>query len=303
MAATAVALDAQFDWDVPQQVGLWTDAWHRFRRNRLAVGGLVVLAILLLDIPLSHLLPIIGVLPDPLTQDVTIIYAPPGTPGHLLGTDQLGRDTLSRLMSGAQISLSIGIIVQFIVLAVGGGIGLFAGYFGGRVDNLLMRFTDIWYAFPDLLFLLFIVSVLGPSFWTIFGAIGLIYWVGLARLVRGQVLSIKEKEYIEAATAVGSPPLKIMLKHLVPNSMGPVLVSLTFGIPNAIFLEAVLSYIGIGIQPPTASWGTMIHDGYEAIFTAPMLAIWPAIAIAMTMLAFTFIGDGLRDALDPRMRR
>lgn len=302
MAQPAVALEAEFDWDVPEQVGLWTDAWQRFRRNRLAVAGLVVVALLILDCFVAPLLVRAGLVIDPNFQDITNTYAQPGG-RHLLGTDQLGRDTLSRLMFGAQISLSIGIIVQVIVLAVGGAIGLVAGYFGGRTDNLLMRFTDIWYAFPDLLFLLFVVSVIGPSFWTIFGAIGLIYWVGLARLVRGQVLSIKEKEYIEAANAVGSPPFKIMLRHLVPNSLGPVIVSLTFGIPNAIFLEAVLSYIGIGIQPPTASWGTMIHDGYEAIFSQPLLAIWPALAIAITMLAFTFIGDGLRDALDPQQRR
>ena len=302
MAQPAVALDAEFDWDVPEQVGLWTDAWQRFRRNRLAVAGLVVVALLIVDCFVCSLLVMVHVIPDPNFQDITNTYASPGAV-HLLGTDQLGRDTLSRLMFGARISLSIGVIVQVIVLLVGGGIGLIAGYAGGRTDNLLMRFTDIWYAFPDLLFLLFVVSVIGPSFWTIFGAIGLIYWVGLARLVRGQVLSIKEKEYIEAASAVGSPPFKIMLKHLVPNSLGPVIVSLTFGIPNAIFLEAVLSYIGIGIQPPTASWGTMIHDGYEAIFSQPLLAIWPAVAIAITMLAFTFIGDGLRDALDPRMKR
>lgn len=302
MAQPAVALEAEFDWDVPEQVGLWTDAWQRFRRNRLAVAGLIVVGVLIIDCIVANLLVMVHVIPDPNFQDIGNTYASPG-PGHLLGTDQLGRDTLSRLIFGARISLSIGVIVQFIVLAVGGGIGLLAGYYGGRTDNLLMRFTDIWYAFPDLLFLLFVVSVIGPSFWTIFGAIGLIYWVGLARLVRGQVLSIKEKEYIEAASAVGSPPIKIMLKHLVPNSLGPVLVSLTFGIPNAIFLEAVLSYIGIGIQPPTASWGTMIHDGYEAIFSQPLLAIWPAVAIAVTMLAFTFIGDGLRDALDPRMKR
>ena len=302
MAQPAVALDAEFDWDVPEQVGLWTDAWQRFRRNRLAVAGLVVVGILIIDCIVANFLVMAHIIPDPNFQDITHTYASPGA-GHLLGTDQLGRDTLSRLIFGARISLSIGVIVQFIVLAVGGGIGLLAGYYGGRTDNLLMRFTDIWYAFPDLHFLLFVVSVIGPSFWTIFGAIGLIYWVGLARLVRGQVLSIKEKEYIEAASAVGSAPIKIMLRHLVPNSLGPVLVSLTFGIPNAIFLEAVLSYIGIGIQPPTASWGTMIHDGYEAIFSQPMLAIWPAVAIAVTMLAFTFIGDGLRDALDPRMKR
>ncbi len=302
MAATAAAIERPIDWDVPEQVGLWTDTWRRFRRNRLAVAGLVVVILLVLLAVLAPVLQRIGLLQDPITQHVEIIYSG-STPAHLLGTDELGRDNLARVVYGSQISLSIGIVVQLIVLVVGGGIGLIAGYFGGWVDNLLMRFTDVWYAFPDLLFLLFVVSVLGPNFWTIFGAIGMIYWVGLARLVRGQVLAIKEKEYIEAAHAVGSPPSKIMLKHLVPNSLGPVIVSLTFGIPNAIFLEAVLSYLGVGIRPPTPSWGVMVYDGNQAIFASPIQVLIPSAAIAITMLAFTFIGDGLRDALDPRMRR
>src|SRR5262249_47334585 len=222
---------------------------------------------------------------------------------HLLGTDELGRDTLSRLMFGARISLSIGILVQGIYVLIGGTIGLVAGYAGGRVDNLLMRFTDIWYAFPDLLFVLVLVSVFSPSIFSIFVAIGIVNWVGLARLVRGQVLSIKEKEFVESARAVGSSQLKIVLRHLVPNALGPVLITLTFGIPAAIFLEAALSYIGVGIQPPTPSWGVMISDAYQATYASPWEVVCAATGIAMTMLSFTFIGDGLRDALDPRMRR
>jgi len=166
-----------------------------------------------------------------------------------------------------------------------------------------MRFTDIWYAFPDLLFVLVLVSVFSPSLLSIFVAIGIVNWVNLARLVRGQVLSIKEKEFVESARAVGSSQIKIVLRHLVPNALGPVLVTLTFGIPAAIFLEAALSYIGVGIQPPTPSWGVMIQDGYQAIYASPLQVAFPGIAIAITMLSFTFIGDGLRDALDPRMRR
>jgi oligopeptide transport system permease protein len=204
---------------------------------------------------------------------------------------------------GASISLAIGIIVQFLVLVIGGGIGMTAGYFGGKVDNLLMRFTDIMYAFPDLLLVLVFVAAFGPSFWSIFIAIGITNWVGLARLVRGQVLSIKEKEYVEAAIMTGSTPLKLILKHLMPNSLGPVIVTLTFGIPSAIFTEAALSFLGIGIRPPEPSWGVMIEDGYAGIFADPLQVIFPAIAVALTMLSFTFIGDGLRDALDPRMRR
>src|SRR5215472_266831 len=290
------------DWEVPEQVGLWTDVWRRFRRNRLAVAGGAIVVVLVLDAILAGLLVQIGLLQEPIRQHVELSLRGPSAQ-HLLGTDYLGRDTLSRLMFGARISLTIGILVQGIYVVIGGTIGLIAGYSGGRTDNLLMRFTDIWYAFPDLLFVLVLVSVFGPSLLSIFAAIGIVNWVGLARLVRGQVLSIKEKEFVESARAVGSSSFKIVLRHLVPNALGPVIVTLTFGIPAAIFLEAALSYIGVGIQPPTPSWGVMILDGYEAIYASPWQVLFPGIAIAITMLSFSFVGDGLRDALDPRMRR
>ncbi len=230
-------------------------------------------------------------------------YLGPGAAHHIFGTDDLGRDVLSKVVFGSQVSLSIGILVQAIVLVIGGTIGLTAGYFGGWIDNLLMRFTDIMYAFPDLLFVLIIVAALGPTFLNIFVAIGLVSWVGLARLVRGQVLSIKEKEFVEAARAAGSSPLKIILKHLLPNSLGPVIVTLTFGIPAAIFTEAVLDFLGVGLRPPQPSWGVMVFEGYAAVDAYPSLVIIPCAALSLTMLAFNFIGDGLRDALDPRMRR
>jgi len=290
------------DWEVPEQVGLWTDVWRRFRRNRLAVAGGAIVVVLVLDALLAGLLVQLGLVQDPIRQHVELSLSGPSAQ-HFLGTDFLGRDTLSRLMFGARISLTIGILVQGIYVVIGGTIGLVAGYAGGRVDNLLMRFTDIWYAFPDLLFVLVLVSVFGPSLLSIFVAIGLVNWVGLARLVRGQVLSIKEKEFVESARAVGSSDLKIVLRHLLPNALGPVIVTLTFGIPAAIFLEAALSYLGVGIQPPTPSRGVMILDGYEAIYASPWQVLFPGIAIAITMLSFSFVGDGLRDALDPRMRR
>jgi len=291
-------------WEVPEkQIGLWEDAWQRFRRNRLAIVGAVLIGFLVLIAFGSPLLVHLGIIHDPLKQNVDYIEAGPGQNGYSLGADQLGRDTLSRLLFGSQISLAVGIMVQGIILPIGLFIGLLAGYFGGRIDNLLMRFTDIWYAFPDLLFVLVVVSVFGPSLLTIFGAIALVNWVGLARLVRGQVLSIKEKEFVEAARSSGSSPAKLILKHLLPNSLGPIIVTLTFGIPNAIFLEAVLSFLGVGIQPPTPTWGQMVFDGYEAIYANPTSVVFPALAIGFTLLAFTFVGDGLRDALDPRMRR
>ncbi len=302
MAAPALTFQ-ELEWEVPEQIGLWTDAWQRFRRNRLAVVGLSVAVLLIVVALTAPIWQSLHVIQDPLAQDTKHTFLPPFSSGHLLGTDNLGRDELSRIMYGSQISLSIGLLVQVIVLAIGGTIGMSAGYFGGRIDNLLMRFTDIMYAFPDLLFIFIIVAALGPSFWNIFIAIGLVGWVGLARLVRGQVLAIKEKEYVEGARAAGSSPFKIVIKHLMPNSLGPVIVSLTFGIPAAIFTEAVLSYLGVGLRPPTPSWGVMLHDGYEAIFAYPHLVIVPALAIALAMLSFNFIGDGLRDSLDPRMRR
>ncbi len=301
MAVPAAALQ-QIDWEVPEQIGLWRDAWQRFRRNPIAVIGAVIVAILVLDATFAPVLVGLHVIADPLKQHPENSYASFSLQ-HPLGTDYLGRDLLSRIMHGARISLSIGVIVQFIYLVIGGTIGLTAGYFGGRIDNLLMRFVDIWYAFPDLLFLLVVVAVLGPSLLTIFVAIGVIGWVDLARLIRGQVLSLKEKEFIEGARAAGSGASKIILRHLLPNTLGPIIVSLTFGIPRAIFLEATLSYLGVGIPPPTPSWGIMIQDGYQAIFAYPHQVLVPAIAIAITMLSFSFIGDGLRDAIDPRMRR
>jgi len=300
--ATASAL-APLDWETPEQIGLWTDAWRRFRRNRLAVASLITVLLIIALAITAPILEHFGVLADPTKQDVVHNFAPAGTPGHLLGTDDLGRDVLSKAIFGSQVSLAIGILVQAIVLVLGGTIGLVAGYFGGWIDNLLMRFTDIMYAFPDLLFVLIIVAALGPTFINIFVAIGLVGWVGLARLIRGQVLSIKEKEYVEAANAAGSSPFKIIAKHLLPNSLGPVIVTLTFGIPAAIFTEAVLDFLGVGLRPPQPSWGVMVFEGYAAVDAYPSLVLVPCIALSMTMLAFNFIGDGLRDALDPRMRR
>ncbi len=312
MVASPTVVERAHDWEVPEeQISLWGDAWQRFRRNRMSMLGALFVLLLILVALTAPLLVHFGLLRDPLTQDVINIEVGPGQSGHPFGSDELGRDTLSRLLFGSRVSLAVGILVQFIILPIGLGIGLAAGYAGGRIDNALMRFTDIWYAFPDLLFVLVVVSVFQQytfgkvvlQLLMIFGAIALVNWVNLARLVRGQVLSIKEREFIEAARASGSPPIKLILKHLLPNSLGPIIVNLTFGVPQAIFLEAVLSFIGFGIQPPTPTWGQMVNSGYESIYANPTSVIFPALAIGVTLLAFTFIGDGLRDALDPRMRR
>ncbi|HEV2028534.1 MAG TPA: ABC transporter permease [Candidatus Dormibacteraeota bacterium] len=301
MAQAMVAQPA--DWEAQEQIGLWTDAWRRFRRNRLAVASLAVVVLMIVLAAIAPILQRLGVIADPTVQDVVNSYQSPAFGHHLLGTDDLGRDVLSKVLFGAQVSLSIGILVQVMVLFLGGGIGLVAGYFGGWIDNVLMRFTDIMYAFPDLLFVLIIVAALGPTYFNILFAIGFVAWVGLARLVRGQVLSIKEKEYVEAAHAAGTTPFKIIIKHLLPNALGPVIVTLTFGIPAAIFTEAVLDFLGVGLRPPQPSWGVMVFEGYAAVDAYAYLVIIPCVALSMTMLAFNFVGDGLRDALDPRMRR
>jgi oligopeptide transport system permease protein len=290
------------EWEVGKHVGLWRDAWQRFRRNRLAVAGLAFVAGLCLLALSAPLLTALHILADPYQQDVTKSYQGL-SPAHPFGLDVLGRDVLSRVIHGAQISLAVGIGVQFIVLIIGTTVGLIAGYAGGRTDNLLMRFTDIMFSFPDLLFVLIIVASFGPTFINIFLAIGVVYWTTLARLVRGQVLAIKETEFIEAARASAARPLRIVFRHLLPNTLGPIIVTLTFGVPQAIFTEAVLSFLGIGVRPPTPDWGVMVNEGYSAIFSYPYLVLFPSLAIGLTTLAFTFVGDGLRDALDPRMRR
>lgn len=302
MATAAQPALADQQWEVAEHIGLWQDAWQRFRRNKLAVAGAAFIVVLALLAILAPLLTALHVLADPYQQNVADSYGSFSL-AHPFGLDQLGRDMLSRVIYGARISLAIGVGVQVIVLIVGAGIGLVAGYAGGWVDNLLMRFTDIMYSYPDLLFVLIIVAAFGPSFVNIFVAVGVVYWTNLARLVRGQVLSLKEQEFVEAARAGGAKPLRIMVRHLLPNTLGPIIVTLTFGVPQAIFTEAVLSYLGIGIRPPEADWGVMVNEGYAAIFSYPHLVLFPSIAIGLTTLAFTFVGDGLRDALDPRMRR
>ena len=295
-----------------RSAGLWSDAFGRLRKNRLALLGLfMVIGLLFMGVFGPFLAP------WPYAyQDLEAVVAggggplPPGSPGHPLGTDQLGRDLLSRLLDGARISVSVAIVVQLVILFIGVPIGAIAGWFSGRLDNLLMRFTDIIYAFPDLLFIIILSVVFretafGRSFdglLMIFVAIGLTSWVTVARLVRGQLLSLKETEFVEAARAIGVKDRKIVTKHLLPNGVGPIIVAVTLGIPGAILAEATLSYIGIGIQPPRASWGSLISDGYKYIRSEPHLVLFPALCIAAALASFTFLGDGLRDALDPKLK-
>jgi oligopeptide transport system permease protein len=234
----------------------------------------------------------------------------PGDAHHILGTDQLGRDLLSRLMDGARISMSVAIVVQIVVLLIGVPIGAIAGWFGGRIDNLLMRFTDVMYAFPDLLFIILLSVAFRETpfgkamdgLLVVFVAIGLTIWVTVARLVRGQLLALKETEYVEAARAIGVSDAKIVTRHLLPNGIGPVIVAVTLGIPSAILAESTLAYIGIGVKAPRASWGSLIADGQRLIRSDPHLVLFPGVFIAVALISFTFLGDGLRDALDPKLK-
>jgi oligopeptide transport system permease protein len=285
---------------------LWGDAWIRLRRNKLAVTGAMVIIVISLAAIFAPL-----ITPYHFAkQDYNSIFLQPSWQ-HLFGTDELGRDVFARMLYGARTSLAVGLFTQIIVLIVGLPIGAFSGSAGGRVDNLLMRFVDIMYAFPDILLIILLSAVLtnsslgsfGGGLFVIFLAIGLVNWVGVARLVRGQVLSLKQRDFVSAARAMGGNSRYITLRHLLPNALGPIIVAVTFGVPRAIFAEAALSYIGIGVKPPTPSWGAMIRDGFNVMLSYPYLVIIPAAAIAILMLSFTFLGDGLRDALDPRLRR
>jgi ABC-type dipeptide/oligopeptide/nickel transport system permease subunit len=278
------------------------ELWRRFRSHRLAVLGLGVVGVLTVLALAAPVLTRLGWLPDPYRLDIDHAHSGFGA-AHWLGTDPLGRDLLARVVYGARVSLSIGVSVEAIVVLLGGGVGLLAGYFGGRIEVALMRFTDAVFAFPGLLFILFVASVLGPGYWNVFLAVAAVSWVGLARLVRAQVLSIKEQEYLAAAIASGSRPSKVILRHVLPNSLAPLLVAFTFGIPEVIFSEAFLSFVGVGLRPPTPSWGVMVAEGYMAVYAYPREVLVPAGAICVATLAFTFIGDGLRDAFDPRAGR
>jgi len=277
---------------------LWGDAFIRLRRNRLAItGGVIILLVALTTI----IYPFFSKY-DFASQDLNSILEGPSKE-HWLGTDELGRDVLTRLIFGARTSLAVGIFTQLIVLGIGLPIGAISGAAGGKIDNLIMRFVDVMYAFPDLLLIILLRAILGGSIYMIFFAIGLVSWVGVARLVRGQTLSLKQRDFVTAARVSGGSGSYVTTRHLIPNSLGPVIVAVTFNIPRAIFAEAALAYIGIGVKPPTPSWGAMIRDGNNVIFAAPHLVLFPAIAIGILMLSFTFLGDGLRDALDPRLRR
>jgi oligopeptide transport system permease protein len=302
---------------------LGQEAWSRLIRNKASVLGMTIIGFFLfLAIFASIISP-----KDPLQLNSGKKYLPPpfdagGTkiksdPQFLLGTDTLGRDVLSRVIYGARVSMIVGFLPTMIILLVGTTVGMVAGYLGGRIDNLLMRITDVVYAFPDLLFFIIVMVALRDSFIgqlmngliLLFAALAIVNWVGVARLIRGQVLSLKQKEFVEAARCIGATDLRIMLRHILPNSLSPLIVSAAFQIPGLIITEAILGYMGVGLRPSTdstdffiTSWGALMLDGQTAINAQPYILLAPALCVALVVLAFTFLGDGLRDALDPRMR-
>jgi len=282
----------------PAASNLWMDAWYRLQKNRAAVASFFFIIALILFIVLS---PALG-LPSPLDQDLGRISEGPSG-DHWFGTDELGRDLLSRVVHGGQVSLMVGLVVQLATASIGMLLGLIAGYYGGTVDTIIMRVVDTMYAFPPFLFAVFMAAILPPSVWSIVLVLVLVGWPWEARVTRGLVLSLKEREYVTAARVVGASNWRIMLKHILPNSLSPIIVGFSIGIAGTIMAESGLSFLGIGIRPPTPSWGGMIDKGRQFLQVYPHLAIFPSIALALTVLAFNFLGDGLRDALDPRLRR
>jgi oligopeptide transport system permease protein len=276
----------------------WQDAVRRLRRNKLAVAGAGMVALILFVAVAADVL-------EPYPYDKASFshaYESPSS-RYPLGTDPLGRDLLSRMIYGARISMIVGLGSQVLVVAIGVPIGALAGYCGGKLDMYLMRAVDVMYAFPTLLFVILIMSALGAGLLNIFIAIGVTGWVTLCRLTRGQMLALREQEYVMGARAAGATSWQVILRHLIPNALAPIIVAITFGVPRAIFTEAALSFIGVGINPPLPSWGGMVGEYQSSLRSYWYMATCPAVAIGLTMLAFSFLGDGLRDALDPTLKR
>jgi ABC-type dipeptide/oligopeptide/nickel transport system permease subunit len=304
--------------------GPWQEAWGRLIKNKASVTGMIIiLAFVFVMIFARSLAP-----HSPIQLHSGQDYLPPfwveqssngksGTTEFPLGTDTLGRDLLSRVIYGTRVSLIVGFIPTFIIVVVGVFVGMLAGYRGGKWDNLLMRFTDVMYGFPDLLFFIIVLVALRDTWigdfmnglFLLFGALAIVNWVGVARVARGQVLAIKQKEFIEAARCIGARNSRIMFRHIFPNILGPIVVQTSFLIPGMIITEAILGYLGLGLKPVTnpdaffiTSWGSLLLEGQTSINANPYMLLIPAICVALVVLAFTFVGDGLRDALDPRMR-
>ncbi|TAN42801.1 MAG: ABC transporter permease [Nitrospirae bacterium] len=272
--------------------------WNRFKRNRLSVAGLAVIASLALAALAAPL-----VSPhSPTKIDVYNVLAPPDA-SHPFGTDELGRDVFSRMVWGSRASLKVGFIAVGIAIAIGTFIGAVAGFYGAKVDAVLMRFVDIMLAFPTFFLILAVIAVVEPSISTIMIVIGLTGWMDVARLVRAEFLTLKERDFVSAARALGSTDSRLILRHIIPNALSPVFVAATFGIAGAILTESGLSFLGLGVQPPDPSWGNMLTSGKDNITVAWWLSLFPGVAILVTVLSYNLVGEGLRDALDPRLWR
>ena len=273
------------------------DVWRRFRRNRLAVAGALVVLLLVACALLARILAPY----DPLLVQLEKQFSPPSA-AHPFGTDVYGRDIFSRVLFGARISLLIGLIPSAISMLIGTVVGVLGGFQGGWLDTLLMRLSDVVMAFPSIILAMVVTYTLGASLFTLFIAMSVVGWAGAARVVRAQTLSLKERDFVTAARAIGVTRSGIMFRHIVPNCLAPIIVLLTLGIPSAIMAEAGLSFLGVGAQPPTPSWGLMVNEAQQYVFSAPWASILPGVAILITVLAFNFVGDGLRDALDPYLK-
>ena len=272
--------------------------WQRFRRNRFALAGaFIVMGLFLLSLLAPFITPC-----DPTTIDAYHVLLPPSA-AHWMGTDELGRDVLTRVIYGARISLKVGFVAVGIAITIGTVVGLLSGYYGGWVDAILMRFVDIMLCFPTFFLILAVIALLEPSIWYIMLIIGVTGWMGVARLVRAEVLSIKERDYITAARSIGASNIRIIFRHILPNAAAPVFVAATLGVAGAILTESALSFLGIGVQPPTPSWGNILTSGKDYLEFAWWLSLFPGVAILITVLAYNLLGEGIRDALDPRLQR
>ena len=272
--------------------------WRALSKNRLAlIGGAVVLVLALMAVAAPILAP-----HDPHKPDVKRILDPPSA-RHWLGTDQIGRDVLSRMLYGARVSLAVGFVSVGIATAIGIALGAAAGYHGGAVDAGVMRLVDLMLVFPRFFLLLAVLAFLKPSIWTIMAVIGLTGWMGVARLVRAEFLALKEREFVVWSQSIGASALRIIWRHILPNAMAPVLVAMTLGIPAAILTESGLSFLGLGVRPPYATWGNILNEGKEVIELAWWLSVYPGVAILVTVLSYNLLGEGIRDALDPRLRQ
>lgn len=283
--------------DLVPGTSLWKDAWRRLRKNRAAwvslwvLGGIVVMTF-------------VGPLLSPYTydaQDLSTGAVPPSL-AHWLGTDFHGRDLLTRILFGGQVSVQVGLLAASTSLVIGTLYGAFSAWAGGKVDELMMRFVDLLYSLPYMFVVIILVVIFGQSLLLLFVALGAVQWLTTARIVRGQVLSLKNREFVEAARAIGVPGRKIVTRHLIPNSLGPILVYFTLTVPQVILQEAFLSFLGLGVQAPRPSLGALINDGANAMVVYPWLLVFPGLVMAALLFALNFVGDGLRDALDPRMR-